>query len=430
MMAVDYTEYTAERTIAKVSVPKLYPGTPISNLQTGTYATTNSTITVLDGIQGQTATTEDFLADAYKLRIKAPIDADGSAPDVLITFSVGSTELQAMQITGTYQLNMFPSPDRMVGGYEAEVLLGYPALLALLTLHDFHAGRITALPAAIDNLPLKITGIKLGLNTILYVNVVSKAGWGQSGAALQPLIVELKGHVINKSVLTPLADDYADAGNFSVLRPPFAGLAGVHMLKGALTPETWTGLPNGTDQTGPTEITRSFVDAINLNPINAANPRYVYSNTQAVGGSPNSVSLLSNDSLRNQADLGDPASTSDAFVWDEFGVAFDPSQVTAGANPQLYVGMRIGNSKTIPGNESGRLISLRENPFQWGAVYPQESASNRYLRMAPSSRFGGLMSWQVGVAPQVSTLGLTTLPAQSVHILRGGRRVKGQLQTF
>lgn len=429
MATVDYTEYTAERTIAKVSVPKLYPGTPISNVQTGSYTTSTSTITVLDGIQGQTATTENFVADGYKLRIKSSIDSTGATPDVLVGFSVGSSRLEDMQITGTYQLNMFPSPDRMVGGYEAEILLGYPMLNALLLLHDMHAGRISAdkVPA---NLPLKVTGIKLGLNTILYITVISKAGWGQSGTAIQPLTVELKGHVLNKDVVSQFAGDYAGAGDFSVLREPFLGIRGTHTLSGPLSADNWMGLPNGTAQTGAVTIMRAMVDAINLNAIDSANPRYVYSNRQAVGGSPDSVSLLSNSSLRNQADLGDPASTTNAFVWDEFGVAFDPSQITSGANPQMYVGMRIKNDQTIPGNESGRLISLRENPFQWGQAYPQEAASNRFLRMPPSARFGGLLSWGVGVAPQISTLGLTTLPAQSVHVLKGGRRVTGQLQAF
>lgn len=429
MATVDYTEYTTERTIAKVSVPKLYPGTPISNVQTGSYSTDTSEIVVVDGIQGQTATTENFVADGYKLRIKAPADSTGAAPDVLIGFSVGSTKLEAMQITGTYQLNMFPSADRMVGGYESEILLGYPMLNALLLLHDAHAGRISAdkVPA---NLPLKVTGIKLGLNTILYITVISKAGWGQSGTAIQPLVVELKGHVLNKDVVSQFAHDYSGAGDFSILREPFLGISGTHTLSGPLSADNWMGLPNGTAQTGPTTITRALVDAVNLNPINSANPRYVYSNKQAVGGSPNSVSLLSNASLRNQADLGDPASTSNAFIWDEFGVAFDPSQIVSGADPQMYVGMRIANDQTIPGNESGRLISLRENPFQWGQAYPQESASNRFLRMPPSSRFGGLLSWGVGVAPQISTLGLTTLPAEAVHILKGGRRVTGQLNAF
>lgn len=431
MATIDYTEYTTERTIAKVSVPKLYPGTPISNVQTGGYttATDDSQILVVEGIQGQTATTENFVADGYKLRIKSPVDSTGAAPDVLIGFSVGSTKLEDLQITGTYQLNMFPSADRLVGGYESEVLIGYPMLNALLLLHDAHAGRISAdkVPA---NLPLKVTGIKLGLNTILYITVISKAGWGQAGAAIQPLTVELKGHVLNKDVVSQFSEDYASAGDFSILREPFLGISGTHALSGPLSAENWMGLPNGTLQTGPTTITRALVDAINLNPIDASNPRYVYSNKQAVGGSPNSVSLLSNNSLRNQADLGDPASTTDAFVWDEFGVAFDPSQIVPGANPQVYVGMRIANNQTIPGNESGRLISLRENPLQWGQAYPQEAASNRFLRMAPSARFGGVLSWGVGVAPQASTLGLTTLPAGALHYLKGGRRVTGQLNAF
>lgn len=431
MATIDYTAYRAERVIAKVQVPKLQGGTPISNVQQGPYTSGNgnSQITVVDGIDGQTATTENFVADAYKLRIKAPIDSNGSVPDVLISFSIGKVKQESLQITGTYWLNMFPSPDRLEGGYDAEILLGYPIYDALLVAHDYHAGRIGA-DRLVPNLPLAATGLKIGPNTILYIEVISQAGWGQSGTAIQPLTAELKGHVLKADVLSTFAHDYADQGQFRVLRDPFPGLAGTHALAGPLSTETWSQLPGGANQVGPVQIVRALVDAVNLNAIESSVPRYVYSNLTSVGGSPNQVTLLSNPGVRNQADLGDPANPNDAFVWNEIGFAFDPSQVASGANPQMYVGFRINNSETVPGNNNGRLVSLRENPFQWGAKYPQGAASNVFLPMPPASRFGGILSWGAGVAPQISTLGLATLPAQSVHVLKGGRRVTGQLQTF
>jgi len=425
MAVLDFTAYQANRVLAKLTVPQLAPNVQAANVQQGTNTVGTSQVTVLEGIEGQTATSANFVAEGLRLRIRPPIDANGSRPDVLLTISVGKTVLEGLQIVGTDALNMFPLPDRLQGGPEVEIPLALSTLQALQIADAIAKGQAAA-SALPPNLPLELTGVKVGPDTVFTFTFVSSAGWGQNGAAIQPLEVSLIGDVVRSDVLAVYGVRWPLIKAFGLTRPPFGGFAGSHEIPGdRVTAETWTALPGGTAQKGPIQIDLVFIDAVNANPISATAPRYVFSNLTSVGGVPNSVTLYSNPSDYKDAELGDVSSTTAAFVWRYLGFAFDPALITSGANPEMYIGIRLDNQLTIPGNGNGRLVTLRDNPFAWGRAYPQAPDGARYKPLPSARVFGTLLSYGVGVAPQVSVQGLTQLGAKSVHVLKGGVRVSG-----
>jgi len=424
-MPRDYSAYHTRRILAEYEVPELAPGQLMTSVQSGSSTVGTSQIVTTYAMEGQTATTADDVAEIQGFGIRAPIDANGSRPDLLIRINIGQKTLEGLQITGTDALNMFPMPDRVIGGYDMVVWFGHSTLLALQLAQAVQRGRLSAdsLP---PNLPLRLAGPKIPPNTPWTISVISKAGWGQSAAAIQPAKITLFGEQIQSSVLAAYGSAWPTIAAFSVYEPPYGGFSGTHVLSAPLTAETWNQLPGGLGQSGPVSIQPEYRDVVNAQAISSAATRYVFSNLTALGGQAQSVTLFSDPTNYNQAEVGDLASPQNAFVWQYLGFMFDPSQITSGANPQMYVGLRVDSGQTtIPGNGNGRLISLRDNPFAWGRQYPQGPDGARYLPLPDVRLFGSVLSYQNGIAPQVSVQGLTGLPAYSVHVLKGGLRVVG-----
>lgn len=425
---LDYTAYAALQTLARVRVPQLAPNQAITNTQTGTTTVGTSQAVVVEGIQGQTATSSQYVADGQYLFLTPPVDANGNTPDALVTITVGTTKYAALQLNATDQLVMFPAQEYLEGSEEYVVPLGQSTIRALQIGNDIAAGRVArqSLPA---NMPLVATGIKIPPDTVFSFTVISQAGWGQNGAAIRPLEIHLVGEVTSTSVVAAYAPGWDAIADFALSSPPFGAVSGHHSIPNALSGDTlgqaWAALPGGSGQTGPVSIQPYYVDAVNLNVISASSERTVYSEQASIGGAPGTVTLFSNPSVRNEADLGDTAKSS-VFIWQRLGFAFDPSLIVSGANPQMYVGLRIANTTTIPGNGNGRLVSLRQNPFQWGRKYPQGTSGRKYVPMPFIRLFGDVLSiGGTSVAPQVSTQGLSDLAAQSVHVLKGGLVVTG-----
>lgn len=403
-MPLDFSAYRSRSVIAQVQVAKIAANVEVHNTQSGTASYgTDSTIQVLQGYNGSTNLPSGFVGDILDAEINAPVDADGSYPDALITIWVGTTQLKSFYLDGSYPTNMFPRAERLVGGPDRQVHLGESA-------YDLLTRAVNgAMPR---NIPIRITGIKVPPGQTVSVHVLSAAGWGQSGAAINPLIVTLTGQIVQASDLVPVSAAYTGAATqFSVTREPFPILSGTHSIAGALGIGTWAQLPGGTAQTGNT-INRKLLTSQNLAAIGTSG-NYIMSNDQAVGGSPNNVPL-------NQ-DLGDEASGQHAFIWEEFGIAFAASLFGAGDNPQAYVGFWVDNAAMVPGaNQNGYLISGVDNPFAYGAVYPQRAASGLYYALPSVKRLMTVLSWGHAVTPAVSAAGLTQLAAQTIAMVKGG----------
>lgn len=428
-MAVDFAKYDVERVLATWSVPKLAAGGQITSVNTGTYTNPAGTgqIATVEGINGQASTTDNYVLDGTAVEITPPVDSAGNVPDCLITFQVNGVKLDTLRLNGSMYRNMMPKPNQLVGGPTLRVTLGYPFQRAMQIMADKIAGRTSR---TIANIPLEVTGIKVGTSTPFTITVLTKDGWGQNGTAIRPLRITLLGQQISTNDVPALLATYAQVGAFRVLREPFPGLSGEHAVRGAQTADNWMALPGGTTQNGPTAIYRKIVEATNASTISTSATRFVMSNLQSVGGTAGQVYSANDPSDTTLSDLGDLNSATAAFIWDEFGVDFDPSLLTSGSNPQVYVGIYLDATVLIPGNDHGRLINMLDNPLQYGAVAYQSGTASRFYRLPPVRRFANLLSWGSTVAPALSASGLTALNPGSMYVMKGGRQVSGQLASF
>jgi len=419
----EYSAYGAPRLLARIVVPALAPANLIAAPTTGTYSAAGTTITIVEGINQTTQTPENFVAEITHAEVRHPIDANGSRPDAMWSLRVGETDLNGLWLTATDQLNMFPVADRLHGGHAGRVFFGHSLLRALQYATAIRQGKLA--PSALPpNIPLYCASIKVAPNTAFQARVISQAGWGQSGSALQPLEILLYGHVEETTTVDAYADAFPTLVNVGQLEPPWGGIAFAYPIPPeGFSSKTWSQVFGGVQQVNGIQINRVITEAVNLQPIANDSARYVYSNRSAVGGAPNNVGLYSNPTDTQDADLGDVKSTTNLFIWTHFGVAFDPSQITAGANPEVSVQMYVGTQTVLPNPPNGRRISLRNNPFAWGRRYPQGPGSAVWLPLPPINRFGPVLSVGEGVAPAISTAGLSTLPAKSVHVLKAGYRI-------
>lgn len=421
---LDASAYSVGNDIARISVPKLAPNQLIESPSSGTTTVgADSTITVLAGINGTNSTipSADQNLDILWFAFRPPINSTGQPVDALVSMKVGGVPIQTLQLNATDGECFFPLPERLGGGVAAAVPLGKSTLLALQLADLIQRGQVDrgALP---PNIPLEITGVKVPPNTPVTVTVISAAGWGQAGPAFQPLEIYLLGDIVRSSVVAAYDYVYPAIAAFDLSRPPYGRIQGMHELPGRAS-EHWGALPGGAQQQGKVVIAPSFVDAVNAVAIDPALQRVVYSNQTALGGVQNNVTFLSNPSLHTEADLGDLAGT--AFVWKYLGFTFDASLQVAGSNPEMYVGLRLNDNETLPGNANGRRVSMRNNPFAYGRQYPQGPDGARYVALPDVRLFGQVLSAGLGIAPQVSTQGLAALAAQTVHVAKGGVAVQG-----
>ena len=427
-MASDYAQYDAERVLATWQVDKLAAGGSITSINSGTFTNPAGTgsITVVQGINGLASTTANYCFDAVKARLTAPIDELGNVPDCEWAFKVGSTTIETLHLNGSMFRNMMPDANQLEGGPTVEVTLGKPFQSLMQQMQNVLAGKTSQ---KVVNVPLLVTGIKLGPSTAITVTCTSADGWGQTGAALRPARCTLMGQEIAVGDVPSLLATYQGLGSFRVLRAPFPGLMGQHTIPGTAATH-FMALPGGTKQSGPTTIMRKIIEATNAGTIGTQAQRYVMSNLPDVGGTPGQVYAANNATDTTNADLGDLADPTAAFVWNEFGVDFSPTLLSSGSNPQVYVGMYLASTMLLPGNGSGRLISMLMNPFQYGAVAYGGANPTRFFRLPAMRRFVNLLSWGQTVAPTLSANGLVALPAGSMFVTKGGVQINGQLASF
>lgn len=411
-MALSQINGLGQTTFARVTVPQAYPNVEISNNPAGTHTINQpgggaSVSTVTFAPNGSTALPEGKAADLFGVVIWSPVDADGSTPDVTITFNVGAKPIRTLYLQGGHTHNMMPPHHAIVGGYaQTLVKLGVP----MRQVYDWlRRGK------SVTNVPLMITGIKLPSDTPLVINVTSQAGWGQNGSAVQPLEVDVLGDLWDDSELAAFQALYAAHNGFAVSRPPFATVRGFHTLPAPLSAKSMGQLPGGESQAGATTINRKIIFASNAVAI-GSNGQFVYSNLPSVGGAQQSIA-------NTFQDMGDAfAAGKEAFIWEELGFRFAEDLIGGGDVPQLYVGMYI-NSKVWPDFlDHGVLISATNNQFEYGMVRPQQ-AGGTYWALKKASRLLSLVSYQNSVAPVVSASGLTALGANTVTAVKGGTLV-------
>lgn len=412
-MALSQINGLGQNVFARITVPQLYPNVEIGNNASGTNTINQpngdkSLSTVAFAPNNSTALPEGKGADLYGVVLWSPVDAAGNTPDATVTFNVGSKPVRTLYLQGGHTHNMMPPQHAVVGGYaEKGVKLGVP----MRQVYDWMSrGK------SVNNVPLLITGLKLPPNTPLTVNVISQAGWGQSGAAISPMVIDVLGDIWTDDELARFQRLYQAHNGFSVMRPPFAALSGLHTLPAALTAKSIDQLPGGEAQAGLTTINRKIIFAANNQAI-SANSQFVYSNLPSVGGAQQNIAGTFQD-------MGDAFSTGkDAFIWEEFGVRFAESLIGSGnAIPQLYAAMYI-DSKVWPDFlDHGLLISATNNPFEYGMVTPQK-AGGTYWALKNAARLLSLVDYQNNVAPVVSASGLTALDANTVTLVKGGTQI-------
>lgn len=427
MASSDYAQYDAERVLASWQVDKLAAGQSITSVNSGNFTNTAGTgsITVVEGINGLASTTSSYCFDGYIVELTPPIDEAGNVPDCDWTFAVNGVKVETLRLNGSMYRNMMPLANQQEGDPSIRVTLGKSFQALMQQVQDSLAGRTSAKMA---NIPLYVTGLKLGPSTPITVTCTTIDGWGQTGTALRPAKCTIKGNEISVGDVPSLLATYAAVGGFRVVRPPFPGLMGNHSVTGT-DASAFMGLPGGTKQTGTT-IFRKIIEATNAKAITTTAQRYVMSNLQDVGGTPGSTYAANDPTDTVQSDLGDLNEPNAAFIWNEFGVDFSPTLLTSGSNPQVYVGLYLNSTLLIPGNNSGRLISMLTNPLQYGAVGYSGPNPTRFLRLPAMRRFVNALSWGQTVVPALSAQGLTQLGAGTMYVMKGGLQVQGQLTSF
>lgn len=391
-MAQAWTAYRSRPVLLDVTVPAMAPNGNIQSPSAGSYSKGGSTIQVTTNSINSLNVVTGNLYDATELEIISPVDANGTFPDVEITFTVDNTDLKGtLVIDGSADTNMFPVKKNMVG--QRYIKLG-------MSLRDLLSkGQI------VPNLPVLATGLKV--KNSITVTVSSVAGWGQTGTALTPMRIVLRGDILTAGDIDQYTGLYNASSSVSLQtlgsHPFFIPNLQVPSLSSA-----WQTLPGGGKQTN-TKINRRFTYSSNQAQITTAN-NFVFSQLPSVQGSQGNV-------LDSQHDLGDDfTQNANAFLYKEFGL-----RLAAGV--QGYLGFRIDGTIVPQETPQGTPVSTGWNDFQYGSVQPLRTESNLYYPIPDSKNFVDLLVYGQAVAPFFRAAG-SDIAIGDVTIVKGGVQIE------
>ena len=400
-----WTQYKSTAMLLDVTCTALGATQTIQSPQSGSLTQGTGVIQVSSNSLASTALTNGYLADGYVLEIVSPVDADGTYPDVDITFLVDGKNLQDyIMIDGSMDGNMFPRAISTVG--KKSVKLGESTRWALAKIAQSQ-GRSNPIP----RLPLRITGLKASSSISIIVS--STAGWGQNGTVQVPLRVMLKGDLFQASDLTALAPFWSgvDAGGVaysSILLgvDPFNPVSIPSLdIGGPLSAATWTSLPGGVRQ-GATKVWRRLTYAKNGNATGTSGI-YTFTQQQSMQGQQTNV-------VDQQHDLGDDFSlNNNVMVWEELGYRLSQ-------NVAAYIGFRINGDIVPQDTPQGTPISQNVNDFQYGTVQPQRPESGLYFPLPDARNLARVIGIKNSVVPFISTAGTTSIAAGNVKVAKGG----------
>lgn len=380
--------------LVDITVTQVAPGATHLTAVTGTLtdARGSSQITLSGGIPviASTSLSARF-GDLTDLIIIPPIDANLSTPDCVIWPVVDGVDLHhVLHIDASVDRLMFPSPAVTVGRQHVSLGIAYR----------------DAVDRNLDNLPLKVTGLKAARE--YRFAVYSSAGFGNAGNPVTPLRIIGLGDLLNAEALEEVAR-IPYQGSFADQVPGFEPFRGEHGLRGGvLSAASWTSLPGGPAQTD-VKIYRFFREAINR-VATSAQGIFVLSNQNAVGGAQGNVA-------DEYEDLG--------FDYGS-GVRGDDYLriMEAGIRPHAnlgFWGVRVEDT-ILPGDgQWGTPIFPGVNPYAYGLVQPQRPDSNLYYAL-PKSPFPIAVRGQK-VAFFLVANG-TAIPANGVSVAVGGISVQ------
>lgn len=385
----EWSRYDSRAILGDWTVPLMAGGATIQSPATGTKnygGGPSSTISVTTNSIVTTALPDGMGADVTELEITPPQLASGTQPDCVIWFTNGSTALDGLQyIDASLQANMFPRAKLTRG--QRRVTLG-------------HSLR-NALRQGMQNLPLKVTGIKVTQNLIL--NVASIAGWSNPAV---PLRVVARGAVYDGDDLMALGR-LGYNGSFSVSGKGVGTVSGIHQPGGTPGSIGWfASLPGGTGQKG-TKINRRIAFAYNALDTTAATP-YTLSDQSAVLGTATSVSSPAND-------LGVAFSNArDALILTDVGFNL------YNAGSQAYVGWRIDRTVVPQDNPYGTYVTQGNNDLQYGST---GAGDGQFFTLVPARTLGPGLIAGVSAVPIVTSANAAVLPAGSFSFALAGVQI-------
>jgi hypothetical protein len=398
----NWTSYFPTVLLADFEVSKIGAGVEVTANATGTTTPSSATQVTIPsvGFLGS-AIDASHVAEATYAVISSPIDSEGTMPDVRISFALDDKDQKGtLLLDGQASSNMMPDANSTVG--EKRIYFGQPLIPYLKLLAK--SGRLEGTV----NLPMQITALKYRKSIVPII--YSAAGWGQNGAAINPLRIRVYGKKYNVSQLAEVAalipstmPMQLSAGSVA----PFVAPYMFNVSSGSFDANAFTALPGGPDQ-GVMKVTRFFRYARNGQATSISTP-FVLSNREAVGGQQNNIANSSND-------LGFIFSGDKDALWvQEIGLRLENGA-------QGTFGWRVGG-ESIPAESTttyGTPVSYNANPFLFGNVQPARSSSNLYTTMKPMADFFPLLVHRTDAAPFVSTQGTAVIEAGDLEVAVGG----------
>lgn len=299
-------------------------------------------------------------ADGCRLFVVPPVDENGNIVDCEIRPALDGMSFDShFNASVSVNDNLFPGPGVSAGALN--LAIGVPYRKAIFSRQR--------------NLPLVAMGWKY--KQALQFDCFSRLGFGTTAAPVTPLRILVYGDLFDRYALGEVnsafqraMSDLARGGShwdptaFVDHLEGFGAVSG-HQAPGggALTPETWTSLPNGPSQVGGTAVYRFLRQAYPAVATGAENPFFL-SNQDAVGGASGQVGQLN--------DLGfDEENTRNYYRLDLFSNR-------PGTN-QGWVGVKVG--QTVLPNDIGYAATANVNLWPSGEVQPQRPDSNLFRPM-------------------------------------------------
>ena len=353
--------YAGPHVLMDVTVTQMKPGSTHMTAITGSVtdpAGNKSQITNIGSLQAMVSTAlSGTFADATEVILISPVDAGGVIPDCLVYPVPDSKPLgDVMLFDASLPGNMAPNPAQIVGpGAGKAFSLGVPVRKALQQAARDQANGKT------PNLPLVATGIKYAQQ--LQFAVYSTAGWGNSGAAEVPLRIIVLGEKLDRQNLDDLAR-YGWPGAFRDQARGFNGISGTHTIPGGVvSASSWTALSGGIAQ-GSVKTFRAVRVAYNA----TATPQtglFVLSNQNSVQGAQGNV-----QSQTGSSDLGFDYTSEQKYL------RITHLGIRPGPNSGFW-GWKIDDT-VLPDEPNGQIVSQGVNPWPYGNVQPQRSASGEF----------------------------------------------------
>lgn len=382
----EWTEYLAKSVILDVQVTQIDANQELQSPKSGT----NGGIQITPIWNQTTNVPNGYMWDVTDLEIISPVDANGTFPDCQITIYNGTTKLDhIIIIDGSVAGNMFPRGVLTIGAKRHR--LGIP-LRSLLWANAQN-------PGSVSNMALLATGIKV--TSSITIAVKSTAGWGNSGTAVTPLRVIMKGDKIKETDIIPLSNFYN--GQIRITQPPTNVFNAVHVPKFPFTASNWGTLPGG-DSQGGVNVFKRVVYAYN-NAATSSGANFIFSQQNQLNGTDSNV-------VDQQHDLGfDFTTGNSAFLLTDFGV---------NTSANVYFGYRLNNVTVPQDTPNGTALSAGVNDFQYGSVQPQLSNSGRYYTMHDSEKFLKFLVYKSTAVPFINQGTYSSIAANDVSVALSG----------